>query len=153
MRGGRRIRGRRIATLTLRNIKERLIDWFGWIQVTIDRDLHVYRQLDIDLFKNQRILTKYGEKLYSDSGLICKNWTLRFLKLEPPVLQLGAFSKCHNLLARAPNHALCISVLIISTRASLWRLQIFSLSSSSYSLKNFFVSWVKFNQIIQETRA
>jgi hypothetical protein len=44
VRGRRGIRGRRrsILTLTLKKIKEQLIDWFGRRQVTIDRDLHIY---------------------------------------------------------------------------------------------------------------
>jgi hypothetical protein len=153
MRGGRGIwsRMRGTITLTLRKIKERLIDWFGRRQVTINRDLHIYRRLDVALFMNQRILIKYGENLYSDLGLIYENWTLRFPKPEPLVLQSGAFLKCHNFLVRAPNYVFHISILIVSMRDSSWSLQIFSLSSYYCRLKHFFVSWVKFNQIVRET--
>jgi hypothetical protein len=66
------------------------------------------------------------------------------------LLQPGVFLKCHNFLVRAPNHVFHISILIVSMRASSWRLQIFILSSSYYSLKHFFISWVKFNQIVWE---
>jgi hypothetical protein len=47
--------------------------------------------LDIDLSMNRRILTKYDENLYLDSGLICENRTLRFPKLEPLILHLEHF--------------------------------------------------------------
>jgi hypothetical protein len=125
-----------------------MIDWLIWSKklVTIGRDLHIYRRLNIALSMNQRILIKYSENLDSDSSLICENQTLRLFKPEHLVLQTEAFLKCHNIPVRAPNYVFHISILIVSTRASSWRLQIFSLSSSYYSLKNLFVSWVKFNQ-------
>jgi hypothetical protein len=152
-RRGIRDRKRATLTLTLRNIKEGSIDWFSCRLVTIGRDLHIYRLVDIALHMNRRILTKYGENLDSDSGLICENRTVRFFKPEPSDLQPGAFLKWHNFLVRALNHVWHISILIVSTMASLWSLQILSLSSSSYSLKNFFISWVKLSQIVRETRA
>jgi hypothetical protein len=96
--------------------------------------------LDIAIFMNQRILTKYNKNLYPDSGLICENRTLLFSKSEPPVLQPGVFLKCHNFLVRASNHVIHISILIISTRASTWRLKIISLTSYSSSLNHLFVS-------------
>jgi hypothetical protein len=155
MRGGRWIWARRRATLTLtlRNIKERLIDWFCWRQVTIGHDQHIYRRLYIALFMNRRILTTYSEHLYLDSSLIRENRTLQFSKPKPPVLQPGTFSKYHNFIVWVPNHVFHISILIVSTRDSSWRLQIFSLSQYSCCLKHFFISWVKFNQIVQETCA
>jgi hypothetical protein len=78
-------------TLTLGKVKERLIDSFYRRLVTIGRDLHIYRWLDIALYTNQRILTKYGENLDSDSSLVRENQALRFFKPEPPVLQLEHF--------------------------------------------------------------
>jgi hypothetical protein len=108
-----------------------------------------YRRLNIALSTNRRILTKYGENFDSDLGLIRENRT----KPEPPVLQFGAFLKCHNFLVGALNHVFNISILIVSMRASSWSLQILNLCSSSYSLKHFFISCVKFNQIIRETYA
>jgi hypothetical protein len=136
------IRGRRRATLTLTigKVKVQLSDWFGQRLVTIGRDLYIYRWLDIALSLNQRILTKYSENLYSDLSLIHENLTLRFSKLETPVLQPVVFLKCHNFLIRAPNHVFHISILIVSMRASWWNLQIFSWSSTSCSLKHVFVS-------------
>jgi hypothetical protein len=68
-----------------------IVDRFGRRLIIIERDLHIYRRLDIALFMNRRILTKYDKNLYLDSGLICENRTLRFPKLEPPVLQLEHF--------------------------------------------------------------
>jgi hypothetical protein len=59
-----------------------LIDWFDRRQVTIDRDLHIYSWIDIAIFMNWRILTKYSENLYSDSSLICENRNLWFCILE-----------------------------------------------------------------------
>jgi hypothetical protein len=96
--------------------------------------------LDITLTMNRRILTKYDKNIYLDLALIRESRTLGLLKPESLVLQSGAFSKCHNFLVRVLNHAFHISILIVLTRASSWRLQIFSLSSYSYSLKYFFVS-------------
>jgi hypothetical protein len=93
-----------------------LIDWFGRRQVTISHDLYIYRQLDIDLSINQRILTKYGEHLYLDLGLICENRTLLFPKPEPLVLQPGAFLKRHNFLIRARNHTFHIYLFWSSRR-------------------------------------
>jgi hypothetical protein len=130
-----------------------LIDWFCRRQVTIGRDIQIYRQLGVALSMNQIILTKFSENFYSDSGLIRENWTLRFSKPETLVLQPGAFSKYRNFLVRAPNHVFYISILIISMRDSSWRLQVYSLSSYSCCLKHFFISLVKFYQIVWETRA
>jgi hypothetical protein len=46
---------------------------------------YIYRQLDIALSMNQRILIKCGENLYSDSGMIRKNQTRRFFKPNSPI--------------------------------------------------------------------
>jgi hypothetical protein len=87
----RNSRRRATLTLTLRNIKEWLIDWFGRRQVIIDCGIHIYTWLDIAVSMDTRILTKYGENLDSDSGLIHEKQTLRFPKPEPPVLHLEHF--------------------------------------------------------------
>jgi hypothetical protein len=88
MRGGSEIRGTRraILTLNLRKVKERLFDLFGRRLAIIGRELNIYRWLDIALSMNQRFLTKYGENLDSDLGLIHENQTLLFPKPEAPVL-------------------------------------------------------------------
>jgi hypothetical protein len=131
----REIRGRRrvALTLTLRKIKERTIDWS---KTSYNQcDLHIYRRLDISLFMNSRILTKYSKNLYSDLSLICENQTLWFAKPEPLVLQSGVSSKYHNFLVRDANHMFHIPILIISTRAgylksSVWvHLLVVSISS------------------------
>jgi hypothetical protein len=119
---------------------------------TIGRDLRIYRRLDIAISMNQRVLIKHDENLYSDSTLIHEKWTFRFRILELLVLLPRAFSNCHNFLVRASNYVFHISILIVSTRASSLVLQFFSLSPSYGPFIHFFVSWVKSNEIFQETR-
>jgi hypothetical protein len=137
-------------TLTLRKINDELIDLVEEF-FTIGRDLHIYRWLDIALSINMRVLIKHDENLYSYSTLIHEKWTLQFGILELPVLLPGAFLNYHNFLVQASNYVFYISILIVSTRASLLVLQIFSLAPSYGPYIHFFVSRVKSNEIFWET--
>jgi hypothetical protein len=67
-------------------MKKRMIDLVKDKLQSIVTYIYIYTRLDIALSMNQRILTKHGENLYSNLSLICENQTLRFFKLEPPVL-------------------------------------------------------------------
>jgi hypothetical protein len=100
------------------------------------------RWLDITLFMNQRILTKYGENLYRYSSLICENWTLWFSKME----------QCHNF---SSEPQMCFIYPFWSYR---WAIHYGGFKSSIWVhilviWNTFFVPWVKFNQIVRETRA
>jgi hypothetical protein len=87
--------------LTLGKVKERLINWFGQIQVTIGHDLCLYRQQDIALWlilvqifpkqiKSQTLLGLY---------LFWKNWILRYPKPDNPVLRYQLLAWISSILA------------------------------------------------------
>jgi hypothetical protein len=119
-----------------------LIDWLIWSKKSYNGPwpTYIYRSLDIALFMNQRILTKYDENLYLDLSLIRENRTLWLPIPKPLVLQTRASSKYHNFLIRALNHALHRSILIVSMRTSSWMFQIFGFSSYFYRLEHFIIS-------------
>jgi hypothetical protein len=87
-----------------------MIDLLIWSNTSFNRSWHIYiyTRLNIIIFMNRRILTKYDENLYSDSSPIRENQTLRFPKPEPWVFHPTASSKCINFLDRAINHVLHI---------------------------------------------
>jgi hypothetical protein len=131
-----------------------MIDWLIWSKTSYNRPwptyIYVarYRPFHESENPNQiwwKSLLRFGSDLWKPDSPVSQTGTSDFAP--------WAFWKCHSFIVRATNHAFHISILIVSMRASSWMLQKFSLTSYSCSWKNFFISWVKFSQIVRERRA